>query len=209
MFASVELGKDSQGRRLIPAAQCYQFRWCRRDKTYYGNTCAENDLFKKDTQHWYYWFDDWFRAVMAAGVPLDHIQLVHELQALRLDVLPEMPMQLKHLMQKRTRSRLNTAAFCATCRDWFPTAQMRYICPHLLNCTDCTKTSTRTITGGCGEKPQVKEACRKYNTCFADLLDSEREALIKSLNKERNRKHGWAKRLANKPLIRRYLPEPL
>lgn len=177
---------------LIP--QAYQFRWCRRDKRYYSEPVDEKRMLV-DTSKWRYWLGDWFQLVVADGVPLEAARVSHELEKMKLERLKNMPIQLKHLMQKRTVCKPDHAVYCSGCHDWLPTVQLRYICPHQLNCID-------TPVSGCGMKRYVKEECRKYNTCFIDLDDQERAELIKSINKERYRKHGWSRRMANKPLMK-------
>jgi len=174
--------------------QAYQFRWCRRDKRYYGELIPAESILA-DVHKWRYWLNDWFPLVVADGVPLSAIAVVHKLENMKLERIKNMPPELKHLVQKRAPAKLDHPVYCPDCRDWLPTVQLRHVCPHMLNCIDTPK-------NGCGVKRYVKEECRKYKTCFIDLDDRERQELIRSICKESNRKHGWSRRLANKPLMK-------
>jgi len=175
--------------------QACRFRWCRRNKRYYSEL-SKPEIMLDDKHKWRYWFNDWFPLVVADGVPLEAIRIVHELEKTKLEKLKSMPSELKHLIQKRAPVKMDHPVYCPDCRDWLPTVQLRYICPHMLNCVN-------TGLDSCGEKGCVRDMCRTYNTCFRDLSDKDREELIKTINREHNRKHGWSeRRLANKPRMK-------
>ena len=173
---------------------CVKYRWCRRDKRYYGNHQVVETMLE-EPHKWKYWFDgDILTLLLAQGIPLEHYRLVETVKQLSVTVMKRMPAELRQLIQHRAPVRMDNPVYCDKCHDWFPTIQLRYVCQHILNCT-------RTDLDGCGAKASVREECRKYSTCFEGMSDQDRRDLIRSISMESQRKHGWRYRMAYKPLM--------
>jgi hypothetical protein len=133
--------------------QAYRFRWCRRDKKWYGELMPVEEMLT-NVHKWRYWFNDWFPLVVAEGVPLGAIGPVHKLENMKLKRIKNIPPQLKQLIQKRAPVKMDHAVHCPDCHDWLPTVQLRYVCPHMRNCVD-------TPLDSCGMKSHIKKECRK------------------------------------------------